>query len=160
MLKEYSLSVKAEQEIFNTLRGRLSGTNKARADQVSAAMDRAYSLEERLIDLLGRVNGLLDTKLQEIQASILVEKTNLKEYRQSLGNCSNDTEEIGGGILSDVLQSTTKRFHDIVVRADVGIIDVAWAVKQQRTDKISRMVREQKRELKMLDDEFKEVLKE
>ena len=46
-----------------------------------------------------------------------------------------------------------------MVRADVGIIDVAWALKQQRTEAISRMVREQKRELKLLDDEFKEVLK-
>ena len=56
-------------------------------------------------------------------------------------------------------RGTQRRFYDIVVRADVGIIDVAWALKQQRTDKISQMVREQKRELKLLDDEFREVLK-
>ena len=34
------------------------------------------------------------------------------------------------------------------------------ALKQNKTDENSRLVREKKRELKLLDDEFKEVLKE
>ena len=48
----------------------------------------------------------------------------------------------------------------IVVRADVGIIDVAWALKDQSTHEENRLVAERKRELKLLDDEFKDVLKE
>ena len=53
-----------------------------------------------------------------------------------------------------------ERFYQVVVRSDVGIVDVSWALKQNKTDENSRLVREKKRELKLLDDEFKEVLKE
>ena len=45
----------------------------------------------------------------------------------------------------------------MVVRAEVGIIDVAWALKDSSTRNTNRLVAERKRELKLLDDEFKQV---
>jgi TolA-binding protein len=158
--KDYAEAVRSEQALMDTLRQRLTGPARVRADQIWTAFDRTYSLDQRLHQLMGRLNQLLDQKVNEAHASLLVEKENLKQYRQALAGCSTDTEEVGGGLLTDVIRSTARRFYDIVVRSDIGIIDVAWAAKQQRTDKISRLVREQKRELRLLDDEFKEVLKE
>ena len=51
----------------------------------------------------------------------------------------------------------TTRFYNIVLRAEVGIIDVAWALKESSTKNSTRLVAERKRELKLLDDEFKQV---
>lgn len=53
-----------------------------------------------------------------------------------------------------------QRFQDIVLRADVGVVDVAWALKEAQTSAISRQVNDQRRELKVLDAEFAEVLRE
>ena len=46
------------------------------------------------------------------------------------------------------------------MRAEVGIIDVAWALKDSSTRNTNRLVAERKRELKLLDDEFKQVDKD
>ncbi len=67
---------------------------------------------------------------------------------------------LGGGLAQAMFTRVADRFYDLVVRSDVGIIDVAWALKQNKTDENSRLTREKKRELKLLDDEFKDVLKE
>jgi TolA-binding protein len=158
--QDYQLALKEELELLDTLRKRLTGANRSSANQIWAALSRAGTLDLSLMDLLARINGMLEIKLAEVNAGLLLERENIKNYRQSLDGCSGETEDVGGGVLADVLRTTARRFYDLVVRADVGIIDVAWAVKQQHTDKVSRMVREQKREMKLLDDEFKEVLKE
>ena len=80
--------------------------------------------------------------------------------RATLGGYSTDSTDVGGGVFAESFKQVAQRFYNIVVRADVGIIDVAWALKQTKTDENSRLVREKKRELKLLDDEFKELLKE
>ena len=53
-----------------------------------------------------------------------------------------------------------KRFYDVVVKSDVGIVDVAWALKDSATRETAKLVSERKRELKLLDDEFKVVNKD
>ena len=81
-------------------------------------------------------------------------------YRRALGGHEGEMLVVGGGIAANSFKSISDRFYTIVVRSDVGIIDVAWALKRDKTDEDQKLVREQKRELKMLDDEFREVLKE
>ena len=138
---------------------RLTGADRARAEVIVQAMARATADERQLGVVTGKINRLFDVKLAEMQATLLSEKENARGYRQTLGGFAGETQTVGGEVLGDALRSTARRFYDIVVRADVGVLDVAWALKQERTDRVSRLVREQKRELKLLDDEFKKVLK-
>jgi hypothetical protein len=81
-------------------------------------------------------------------------------YRATLGGYNNDSAEVGGGVFAESFRQVAQRFYNIVVRADVGIIDVAWALKDSATRETNRLTAERKRELKLIDDEFKEVLKE
>jgi hypothetical protein len=45
-----------------------------------------------------------------------------------------------------------------VLKADVGIIDVAWARKQQVTDRVAKVVREQQDRTRELETEFQDVI--
>lgn len=148
-----------EMALIEQLRGRLTGEPRQRVEALAALFARCRTLEQGLAEVAGTAGQRIDAKVAELTATLLVEKENLKRYRQALGEATGESEAVGGGIYAEATGRTSRRLYDIVVRADVGIIDVAWALKQQRTDSISRLVREQKRELKLLDDEFKEVLK-
>ena len=46
------------------------------------------------------------------------------------------------------------------VRLDVGVVDVAFTRKQDKTEDIQKLSQQKDRELKALDEEFKEVLKD
>ena len=50
------------------------------------------------------------------------------------------------------------RFYELVLRADVGKIDVAWAKREDHRLRIDALTRERARELQALDDEFRDVM--
>jgi len=45
-----------------------------------------------------------------------------------------------------------------VLKADVGMIDVAWTRKKDRSDRISQLGRDKDGEIQRLQDRFREVL--
>jgi hypothetical protein len=52
------------------------------------------------------------------------------------------------------------RFYDLVVRSDVGIIDVAWGLKDQKTQAVTKLTTQKNLEAKALDEDFKKLLEE
>ena len=52
------------------------------------------------------------------------------------------------------------KFYDVVVRTDVGSVDVAWSQKEDTDDDLKRLNLARSRELKQLKDEFKDILDE
>jgi len=52
------------------------------------------------------------------------------------------------------------KFYDLVVKSDVGIIDVAWGLKDQKTQSVNKLTNQKNAEMKALDDDFRKVLEE
>jgi hypothetical protein len=53
-----------------------------------------------------------------------------------------------------------RRFYDLVLRADVGTIDVSWADREEHRMRVELLTRERAREIQALDDEFQEIMDE
>lgn len=158
--KQLDGAQQAEREAMSSMRARLSGPDRSKADQIEAVLGRARAAQAMIDDFNGKIEGLIEQKLGEMRGTIADEKAHLVVYQRSLDGYRGETAEVGGSVTAASFRAIADRLYQIVVRADVGIIDVAWALKQSKTDENSRLVREKKRELKLLDDEFKEVLKE
>jgi hypothetical protein len=69
-----------------------------------------------------------------------------------------ETDGLLGPVATQTLNTVAHEFQDLVLKADVGIIDVAWARKQGVTDKVSTVVREQQDRTRELETEFQDVL--
>ena len=65
-----------------------------------------------------------------------------------------------GRIAFDSFKRVRQSFYDLVLKADVGVVDVAFTRKQDKTQEIQKLAQQKDRELKQLDEEFKEVLKD
>ena len=63
-----------------------------------------------------------------------------------------------GQVAIDSMVAVERKFKDIVLRADVGVVDVAWAEKDSRTEQINVNVSQQRRALEQFDREFRDVL--
>ena len=57
-----------------------------------------------------------------------------------------------------IVERIRRRFYDLVMRADVGKIDVAWAKREDHRLRIDALTRERAREIQALDDEFRDVM--
>jgi len=142
------------------VRSRLGGNERTKADQIESILERARGVDGKIGSFNARVDEMLDVRLKDILSALAEEKTKVAAYKEKLGGYMGESADVGGAIVADNFKAVAQRFYNVVVRSDVGIIDVAWALKDASTKETNRLVAERKRELKLLDDEFKEVLKE
>ena len=99
-----------------------------------------------------RVSGML--------AVVDEETANLARYRAALGSLEGETEDVVGAITYLNFNRVQERFDDLVLRADLGKIDVSWARREDHRLRIDALTRERARELQALDDEFRDVMDE
>ena len=71
-----------------------------------------------------------------------------------------ESQSLGGGLAQTMFIKVANRFYDLVVNADVGIIDVAWGLKDQKTQAVTKLTTQKNLEVKALDEDFKKLLEE
>ncbi|HEX6835733.1 MAG TPA: tetratricopeptide repeat protein, partial [Polyangia bacterium] len=155
--RKYDDVLRRLHDIDVRVRSQLSAGDRAKAEQIESILDRARGVENKVAAFNGRIDQMLDVRLKDLMSEVSDEKLKITAYREKLGGYSNESADVGGGVMADELKAVTTRFYNVVVRSEVGIIDVAWALKDSSTRNTNRLVAERKRELKLLDDEYKSV---
>ena len=64
------------------------------------------------------------------------------------------TNDALGPVARDSLAAVVDQFRKLVRKADVGIIDVAWARKQAESNKVNQLVQNQQTQVQELEDAF------
>ena len=88
------------------------------------------------------------------------EKEELAKATGKLGSIVDDSKGLGGGLAQAMFAKVADKFYDLVVRSDVGIIDVAWGLKDQKTGAVNKLTSQKNQEMKALDEDFRKVLEE
>jgi tetratricopeptide (TPR) repeat protein len=99
-------------------------------------------------------------KAEALREKVRTEARLLKAYEGEVLAAAGKAQNLVGSIAYESFKRVRKQFYDLVLKADVGIIDVAWTRKQDKTDHIQNLAKEKDKELKGLDEEFQEVLKD
>ncbi len=152
--------LKREHEIFQRARGRLGGGDQREFDKISGILTRADGVQTRLGDIDARVDAAAERRLGAIRERIAAEKGEIAAVTQKLGGVLSESQSVGGGLAQVMLAKVTDRFYDLVVQSDVGLVDVSWGLKDQKTTTLSKLINQQKLELKSVDEDFKSLLLE
>jgi tetratricopeptide (TPR) repeat protein len=157
---QYRQALSEEHRLLSSLRQKLDGGKGADFDTLSGLLSRCGPVDAILEAFDKQLDAGVEEKLQSIRTVLKEEKEALTRYASESAEYTTQTSGVAGSITHDGFIGVAKRFYEIIVRADVGIIDVAWALKDSKSKEVSRLVRQQKMDLKVLDDEFREVLQE
>lgn len=103
---------------------------------------------------VGQLEKQGDKNTPELQLLIGKERDAAQAYRQTLSQTQREAAQLGGALLSAAGQSAHKKFAEVLMRAEAGILDVAWARKVRHSEKLADLGRQEKRDLRILDDEF------
>ena len=68
-----------------------------------------------------------------------------------------ESKSMGGGLAQAMFTKVADKFYDLVVSSDVGIIDVSWGLKDQKTQAVTRLTNQKSLEMKALDEDFRKV---
>jgi hypothetical protein len=134
---------------------KLAGSGGPRYD---AAFSRLTAVERQLDQRDAEVAAVVQRRVSTMMAVVDEETANLVRYRAALGSLEGETEDVVGAITYLNFNRVHERFYDLVLRADVGKIDVSWARREDHRLRIDALTRERARELQALDDEFRDVM--
>lgn len=132
---------------------RLSG-----GEQDAAAFARLASIESRLAAREAEIAASVAERTESIRVVVAEEKRNLERYRATLAELEGEAEVVVGGISHETFVRTRERFHDIVLRSEVGHVDVAWMRRERHREQLESYTQSRGIELEEIDSEFDDIL--
>jgi hypothetical protein len=153
-------SQQRERGLYQVVRSRLSSGTQRDFDNTAAILTRADAVQWQLAQLDGRIEGVAQRRLGELKTQLVAEKAQLVVANAKLGGIVAESQNLGGGLAFAMLSKVTNRFYDLLVQSDVGLVDVAWGLKDERTSTVSKLINQQKLELKSIEEDFRTLTEE
>lgn len=149
---EYRAKLDAARDFLNSF-----GGSDARLQTIANARAKMPALEQRLDSYFAKMDELVGEKVDELQQDIAVERELIDDHRRSMQELVSASQS-GAGVLAYLnFMKAQHEFNEIVLRGDVGLIDVAWEQKEDLSTKISDLFEERTSELRLLQEAFEEV---
>jgi len=157
-MKRLSALITEEYEILRKARAMMSGDNGRQFDGIAGVLQKADEVQNQVSSFDARIDASAEGRLVKIRETVEAERTNLKIAAEQLSALTTESKGVGGGLAQTLLARVTDRFYDLVVQSDVGIIDVAWGMKDEKTQNLNKLVTQQKNEMQTLDEDFRQIL--
>jgi tetratricopeptide (TPR) repeat protein len=158
--KEYLAAVEVERAAAEAARGTLAGPDRD-------ALARADAVRERLAALRTRAEAArlgfaadASRRAGELRDRVAAEQVALASHAGSLDGVQAVAKDLVGRIAYRSFLEVRAQFYKLVLKADVGIVDVAWSRKRQRLDKIQQLSQQKANEIEQLDREYRALARE
>lgn len=125
-----------EQEQLLARSTSLPATEKKRVEDLFSRLDKLAGTVDRLSERLNEVVGGL---VQNIKEAFDAEKIKIEEYKSQLLSLKREANETASLTIVSNLSRVNKTFDDLLLQADLGIIDVAWERKEEATQNLNRL---------------------
>ncbi len=127
---------------------------------VDTMFSRVGTVEAAVTARDAEIDRAVEYRSAEMKQTIAAENVNLEGYRNQLGVLEAEAEHVVGTVTYANFALVRDRFYDLVLRADVGTVDVAWAEREEHRTRVEMLTRSRAQEIGALDDEFKEIMDE
>jgi hypothetical protein len=125
-----------------------------------ALADQAARISDSLEQADAQIDQLVGQGLSEVKRMIAEERNNIADMRKLLSEYESEARTLGSQVLGYSFKTVRDKLDDVIVRTDVGNVDVAWSKREDTDDDLKRLNLARARDLKQLRDEFKFVLDE
>lgn len=157
---EYERMLAREKELMGTTRGGLGAQASTLLSGIDSARGRIVGLRGRSTSAKEQIRRAVARRAEGIRKKVQDEAKLLVDYEREVKAASSSARNLIGTIAYESFKRVRRQFYELVLKADVGLVDVAWTRKQNKTNEIQDLAKQKEREVKGLEDEFKEVLRE
>jgi tetratricopeptide (TPR) repeat protein len=127
------------------------------AGQAGSVLAEARQYESQLITALQQIEAQVASRSGQLMAKVEAERANLGKYQQQLDALDNEARDLVGHVAQRNFGLVRDKLRGIVLRADVGITEQAWEVREEELDRVRSLQSERARQEQLLDEELKEV---
>lgn len=147
-----------DREIQLATQGQAGGNAQKYAARVQPVLAQARTAEDKLVQLFAQMEAEVASKINGIRDKIEAERVKINGYNMQLGTLDAEAKDVVGQVAKKNFELVRDRLRNIVLRADVGITEQAWEVREEELERVHNLQTERAREEQLLDEELKEVL--
>ncbi|MEO1271271.1 MAG: hypothetical protein AAFX99_24530 [Myxococcota bacterium] len=158
--RAYRAALAREQQVLKENRNRLSSAERNQIQQIDTIMVRIEAQDEQLVTYFEQLDQIVNQKVAEIRSEVDQEKLRVLAYANELESYTGRSASLAGDIALSNFRRVEEKFDALILKADVGVIDVAWKRKEDRTNRIQELFELKGNDLKKLDKVFEDVRRE
>ena len=102
----------------------------------------------------------LDERANEFRSRLEREARNVSDEKARFAVVKSEVGEAAGEISARYWQTVYEQIRDMVLNADLGMVDIAWLKKDERSKALAQAMEERKKERDVLEQDFRQFLKE
>lgn len=138
----------------------LTMSDPKRAGKIADLIRRSDAVVVQLDQINDTIDQIVEIALTEVRDTLTYEKAELASYRREFLLYEAESRALGGTVLGQAFRDVKTKFYDVLVRTDVGNVDVGWSKKEESDDDLQRLNLDKSREIKQLKDEFADLIRE
>lgn len=131
---------------------------QAYAGRVQPLLASADAADDRISAVRAELDAETERRTSGVRADVDKERSALTGYEARLGELDTESRQVVGEVAMRNFGLVRDRLKNIVLRADVGITEHAWEVREEQITRVRMLQRERARELRVLTEELNEVL--
>ncbi len=138
------------------------GADGAKAQEyargIQPILERLSRAEAALTPARDQLNAQTLQRAEELRGKVASEVANLESYASRLDELDQEARLLVGEVAMRNFGAVRDRLKSIVLRADIGIVQEAWEVREEQRMRVRNLQRERAHEDRKLNDELREVL--
>jgi SMC interacting uncharacterized protein involved in chromosome segregation len=150
---------RAEEALLHGVLNRLAGQERQNGDALRGLRARVVQDFGRLGRLLNGINEAVDAKVADYRRQLDAERQLLAGYQAEVHSFEQNTDRFAREIGIPLFQLAHERLDQVVLEADLGLVDVAWRRKMTETDRIRGLQDERSEQVRDLQTTLEEILK-
>jgi TolA-binding protein len=136
------------------------GVSGSTIDKIEAIHSDIDEIRSILATFGAQVETMALKKTQDLKSELAKEAERLAEYEAQLENLNGEATDVMAKMALMNYLEVKDEFDDLILKADVGIIDVAWSRKEEHRHRVQYLTSERLNKMILLDDEFGTILQE
>ncbi len=130
----------------------------AYAGKTAGILGQVRAQEDVLTSAFLKLEQQVGGRIGELQKKVDTEAANISSYKDQLDKLDGEAKDLVGHVAERNFGLVRDKLKNIVLRADVGITEQAWEVREEELDRVRNLQTERSRQEQLLDEELKEVL--
>ncbi|MFW5966379.1 MAG: hypothetical protein ACOCV2_02620, partial [Persicimonas sp.] len=155
--REYAEMLERQRDFLEKIDADAGQVDRDKLDDLESARRKLPRLEERLQSFFERMDELVGERADELRQELAGEREYLEMLDEEIIALTDESKQVTARVARLSFEEAKNDFQDLVMRGDIGLIDVAWQKKEDITEEINDLFEDRSAELEALQDSFEEV---
>ena len=146
-----------EAQFLREQRSRLGARDRRLAGRTSDLRRRCWEGISGVGDTLNGVQARIEKGVAKYQRVVRREASRIKKYAKRLKKNETDSRAVAVDVGYRLFRGARDNLRELVLEADVGLIDIVWQRKRSKTERAQELLQERNQRIRVLDDALEEV---